>query len=37
MSPYRPQWLVAEVRPNLVKGITTIEGGGQPFAGVNVI
>ena len=29
-------WLVAEVRPNLVKGIVAIEGGGQPFAGANV-
>ena len=25
-------WLVAEVRPNLVKGIVAIEGAGQPFA-----
>jgi pimeloyl-ACP methyl ester carboxylesterase len=29
-------WLVAEARPNLVKGIVAIEGGGQPFAGANV-
>jgi pimeloyl-ACP methyl ester carboxylesterase len=29
-------WLVAEIRPNLVKGIVAIEGGGQPFAGANV-
>jgi pimeloyl-ACP methyl ester carboxylesterase len=29
-------WLVAEARPNLVKGIIAIEGGGQPFAGPNV-
>ncbi len=29
-------WLVAEVRPNLVKGIIAVEGGGQPFAGANV-
>jgi pimeloyl-ACP methyl ester carboxylesterase len=29
-------WLVAEARPNLVKGIVAIEGGGQPFAGPNV-
>jgi pimeloyl-ACP methyl ester carboxylesterase len=29
-------WLVAEVRPHLVKGIIAIEGGGQPFAGQNV-
>jgi pimeloyl-ACP methyl ester carboxylesterase len=29
-------WLVAEVRPNLVKGIVAIEGGGQPFGGANV-
>jgi len=28
-------WLVAEVRPSLVKGIIVIEGGGQPFAGAN--
>jgi pimeloyl-ACP methyl ester carboxylesterase len=28
-------WLVAEIRPNLVKGIIAIEGGGQPFAGAN--
>ncbi len=26
-------WLVAEVRPSLVKGIVAIEGGGQPFGG----
>jgi pimeloyl-ACP methyl ester carboxylesterase len=26
-------WLVAEIRPNLVKGIIAIEGGGQPFVG----
>jgi pimeloyl-ACP methyl ester carboxylesterase len=29
-------WLVAEIRPSLVKGIIAIEGGGQPFAGQNV-
>jgi pimeloyl-ACP methyl ester carboxylesterase len=29
-------WLVAEARPNLVKGIVAVEGGGQPFAGANV-
>jgi len=29
-------WLVAEVRPNLVKGIVVIEGGGTPFNGANV-
>jgi len=29
-------WLVAEIRPNLVKGIIAVEGGGQPFAGANV-
>jgi len=29
-------WLVAEIRPNLVKGIIAIEGGGQPFGGANV-
>jgi pimeloyl-ACP methyl ester carboxylesterase len=29
-------WLVAEVRPNLVKGIVCIEGGGTPFSGQNV-
>jgi pimeloyl-ACP methyl ester carboxylesterase len=29
-------WLVAEVRPSLVKGIIAIEGGGQPFGGANV-
>ena len=29
-------WIVAEARPNLVKGIVAIEGGGQPFAGQNV-
>ena len=29
-------WLVAEIRPNLVKGIVAIEGGGQPFGGGNV-
>ena len=28
-------WLVAEVRPNLVKGIVVIEGGGTPFNGAN--
>ena len=28
-------WLVAEVRPNLVKGIIVIEGGGRPFEGDN--
>ena len=29
-------WIVAEARPNLVKGIVAIEGGGQPFGGPNV-
>ena len=29
-------WLVAEIRPGLVKGIVAIEGGGQPFGGANV-
>jgi pimeloyl-ACP methyl ester carboxylesterase len=29
-------WLVAEIRPSLVKAIIAIEGGGQPFAGANV-
>ena len=29
-------WLVAEERPNLVKGIVAIEGGGTPFTGQNV-
>ena len=29
-------WLVAEIRPNLVKGIVAIEGGGQPFTGQNI-
>jgi pimeloyl-ACP methyl ester carboxylesterase len=29
-------WLVAEIRPNLVKGIVAIEGGGQAFGGANV-
>ena len=29
-------WLVAELRPNLVKGIIVIEGGGAPFTGQNV-
>jgi pimeloyl-ACP methyl ester carboxylesterase len=29
-------WLVAEDRPNLVKGIVAIEGGGTPFNGANV-
>ena len=29
-------WLVAEVRPSLVKGLIAIEGGGQPFSGANV-
>ena len=29
-------WLVAEIRPTLVKGIIAIEGGGQPFGGQNV-
>jgi len=29
-------WLVAEERPNLVKGIIAIEGGGTPFTGQNV-
>ena len=28
-------WLVAEARPNLVKAIVAIEGGGQPFSGIN--
>jgi pimeloyl-ACP methyl ester carboxylesterase len=28
-------WLVAEIRPRLVKGIVAIEGGGQPFGGAN--
>jgi len=28
-------WLVAEVRPTLVKGIICIEGGGAPFSGQN--
>ena len=28
-------WLVAEIRPRLVKGIVCIEGGGQPFGGAN--
>src|SRR5213596_1315293 len=28
-------WLVAEARPNLVKGIIVIEGGGTPFNGQN--
>jgi pimeloyl-ACP methyl ester carboxylesterase len=28
-------YLVAEVRPNLVKGIVVIEGAGSPFAGAN--
>ena len=28
-------WLVAEIRPKLVKGIVCIEGGGQPFGGAN--
>jgi pimeloyl-ACP methyl ester carboxylesterase len=28
-------WLVAEARPNLVKGIVCIEGGGLPFTGQN--
>ena len=28
-------WLVAEIRPSLVKGIIAIEGAGQPFAGPN--
>jgi pimeloyl-ACP methyl ester carboxylesterase len=29
-------WLVAEIRPTLVKGIIAVEGGGQPFGGQNV-
>jgi pimeloyl-ACP methyl ester carboxylesterase len=29
-------WLVAEVRPGLVKGIVCIEGGGTPFGGQNI-
>lgn len=29
-------WLVAEVRPNLVKGIVAVEGGGLPLAGANI-
>ena len=29
-------WLDAEIRPNLVKGIVAIEGGGQPFTGQNI-
>ena len=29
-------WLVAEARPNLVKGIIAVEGGGQAFGGANV-
>jgi pimeloyl-ACP methyl ester carboxylesterase len=29
-------WLVAEVRPNLVKAIVCIEGAGSPFAGQNI-
>ncbi|PYR25639.1 MAG: hypothetical protein DMF98_11575 [Acidobacteria bacterium] len=29
-------WLVAEARPNLVKGIVCIEGGGAPFGGQNI-
>jgi pimeloyl-ACP methyl ester carboxylesterase len=29
-------WLVAEMRPSLVKGIVCIEGGGSPFAGQNI-
>src|SRR5262245_6551520 len=29
-------WLVAEVRPNLVKGIVCIEGAGTPFGGQNI-
>ena len=29
-------WLVAEIRPNLVKGIIAVEGGGQSFSGANV-
>ena len=28
-------WLVAEARPNLVKGIIAVEGGGQPFSNQN--
>lgn len=28
-------WLVADVRPNLVKAIVSIEGGGTPFTGAN--
>ena len=29
-------WLVAEIRPQLVKGIICIEGGGAPFSGQNI-
>ena len=29
-------WLVAEARPNLVKGIICIEGAGAPFGGQNI-
>jgi pimeloyl-ACP methyl ester carboxylesterase len=29
-------WLVAEVRPNLVKGIICVEGAGSPFGGQNI-
>ena len=29
-------WLVAEIRPNLVKGIIAVEGGGQSFMGANI-
>jgi pimeloyl-ACP methyl ester carboxylesterase len=29
-------WLVGEIRPNLVKGIIAVEGGGQAFGGANV-
>jgi pimeloyl-ACP methyl ester carboxylesterase len=29
-------WLVAEIRPTLVKAIIAIEGGGGPFAGQNI-
>jgi pimeloyl-ACP methyl ester carboxylesterase len=29
-------WLVAEIRPKLVKGIIAVEGGGQSFTGNNV-
>jgi pimeloyl-ACP methyl ester carboxylesterase len=29
-------WIVAEARPNLVKGIIAIEGAGAPFQGQNI-